>query len=654
MPNHHVFTRFLMTALFMAGVAAMPASADDWKPVDPAHLALKAPTVEKDADAEAIFWEVRVNDEDYDTIFNHYIRIKVFTERGKESQSTIDITYFDPTKIKDISGRTIKPDGSIIELKKDAIFERTLVKAGGIKLKAKSFAMPGVEPGVIIEYRWRESRRSQLYMRFQIQRDIPVQVVRYLVKPYSYVQFGMRMIQFNWPQVPLEKKEGFYGSTYTNVPAFREEPRMPPEDQVRAWMLVFYSDEKVNDPQKFWKDFGRRIHEVVKPQMKVNDEVKQAATAAIGDATDPEQKLQKLFDYCRTKVKNINDDASGLTPDDRDKVKENKSPSDTLKRGMGTGKDIDMLFGALAIASGFDVRLAMLPDRGDKFFDPNFPDDYFLRDYAIGVRVGVEWRFYDPARLYLPFGMLRWQQEGQKALIADSKEPAFVPTQMSEPAKSLQKRTAKLHLSEDGTLEGDVRIEYSGHLANERKEYNDDDSPNQREDTLRSTVTGRLSAAELSSIKIENVTDPDKPFVYSFHIKVPGYAQRTGKRLFLQPAFFQRGIGPEFGTSARKYDLYFHYPWAEDDTVEIDMPLGYALDNADLPQPFTVNNVSKYDVAIGVLKGTKTLVYKRAFHFGEGGNLFFPKSAYTQLKAVFDALHDRDSHTITLKQVAAN
>jgi hypothetical protein len=46
-----------------------------------------------------------------------------------------------------------------------------------------------------------------------------------------------------------------------------------------------------------------------------------------------------------------------------------------------------------------------------------------------------------------------------------------------------------------------------------------------------------MSTAELSDIRIENVTDPVKPFVYAYHVRVPGYAQRTGKRLFLQPAF---------------------------------------------------------------------------------------------------------------------
>src|SRR5262245_55035454 len=125
--------RGMLVALACLLLAASQAFADDWKPVDPAHMALKESVVEKDADAEAIFWEVRVNDADQDLVFSHYLRIKIFTERGKESQSKIDIPYLDKYKIKDIEGRTIKPDGTIIELKKDSVFDRTIIKAGGIK-----------------------------------------------------------------------------------------------------------------------------------------------------------------------------------------------------------------------------------------------------------------------------------------------------------------------------------------------------------------------------------------------------------------------------------------------------------------------------------------------------------------------------------------
>src|ERR1043166_3305261 len=151
MRRNRVYARVLFTVACLL-FSAVCVRAEDWKPVDPAHLALKAPVVEKDADAEAIFWEVRINDAAEDLVFSHYIRIKVFTERGKESQSRIDIPFNGRNRIVDIEVRTIKPDGSIVELKKDAIFERTIVKVGGFKVKAKTFAMPSVEPGVIIEY----------------------------------------------------------------------------------------------------------------------------------------------------------------------------------------------------------------------------------------------------------------------------------------------------------------------------------------------------------------------------------------------------------------------------------------------------------------------------------------------------------------------
>jgi hypothetical protein len=216
--------------------------------------------------------------------------------------------------------------------------------------------------------------------------------------------------------------------------------------------------------------------------------------------------------------------------------------------------------------------------------------------------------------------------------------------------KSKQKRIAKLRLSEDGTIEGDVTVEYTGHFAVERKEWDDDDSPEQREETLRDSLKQRMSTSEVSNIKIENVTDPAKPFIYNYHIKVTGYAERTGKRIFLRPAFFQRGLEPLFPSSQRKQDVYFHYPWSEEDEVTFELPQGYALDNADAPAPFASTPISEYKPSAAVTSDGKTLVYKRSFYFGGAGNILFPLSSYPQLKNYFDEVHQQDGHTITLKQ----
>ena len=654
MTVHRVLARaFVMLACFL--LAAVPALAgDDWRPIDPGHLAMKAPVVEKDADAEALFWEVRINDAAEDLVFSHYIRIKVFTERGKESQSRIDITFAGRNRIVDIAGRTIKLDGSIVELKKDAIFERTIVKVGGFKVKAKTFAMPSVEPGVIIEYRWKEIRPGQLAnnVRLQFQRDIPVQYVKYYLKPaqidVGYSSLGMSFKTFNGEaSPPVKEKDGFYTTSMTNVPALHEEPRMPPEDQVKIWMLLFYSLEKPLPPQEYWPKVGRDRYERFKPGMKVNDDVKKAAAAAIGDATTPEQKLQRLYDFCRTKIKNTSSVTSGLTEAERIKLKNNETPADTLKRGMGDGADIDLLFAALATAAGFEARVASLSDRSDIFFDKSFTNSYFLQTFDVAVKVGSEWRFFEPGTPYIPFGTIRWQQEAIAALILDPKESTFVQTPVTPPEKTVQKRTGTLKLSEDGTLEGDVRIEYTGHLGVEKKEQNEDDSAAQREETLREMIKRRMSTAELSNIKIENVTDSDKPFVYAFHVRVPGYAQRTGKRLFLQPGVFQKGIGAMFPASTRKLAIYFHYAFKEEDNITIELPAGFVLDNADKPRPVKAADVADYDVWLGVTAKGDELQYKRTFRFNA---LLFPASSYAPLKQVFDMIHEGDNHTITLKQ----
>ena len=247
------------------------------------------------------------------------------------------------------------------------------------------------------------------------------------------------------------------------------------------------------------------------------------------------------------------------------KAKDNKNPSDTLKRGMGTGGDIDLLFAALATAAGFDARIVLAPDRGDLFFNKQLPNAYFVDPRMIAVNAGGTWKFFNPGYNHLPFGMLRWQEEGEQALITDPKQPVWVDTPMTSHEKSRIIRRAKLKLTEDGTLEGEVRIEFSGHSAIGRKELSTpSQKPNAKTD-LKDDIKAQISAAEVTNVKIENVMDHVKPLVYSYNIRIPGYAQRTGKRIFVQPAFFQYGVKPLFSSATRKYAIYFHYPWSEDD-----------------------------------------------------------------------------------------
>ena len=634
------------------------ASAQDWKPVDPAHLALKTPVVDPNADAEAIFWEVSIADNiststgDSDTAVRNYIRIKVFTERGKDA-GEVQLPFDGDTRIRDVAGRTIKPDGSITELKKDAVFERTVVKDGKRKILVKSFALPAVEPGCIIEYRWTEYRETYRYVAVPIQREIPVQLLAMRIRPVSLPDFTLKMqVKVFNGDTPAFKDvgRGFYGAEFRNLPAFQEESFMPPEDEVRRWMLLYYTEDPNVAPAKYWKDTGKQAFKENEGRMKVSDEVRAAVTAAAGNATTTEQKLEQVYTYCQTKIRNASIPGASLTPDDYKKLNDVKSPADTLKRGFGTSKQINLLFAAMANALGYNARLARVSDRSDTFLKPGFPSDFFLRRSIVAMQMGGEWRFFDPATPGARFGQLRWQEEGIAALVSDPKDPNFVTTPISKPEDSLSKRTGTLTLDESGTVTGVLRFEYTGHDARGWRLTLSDEATAKQEEIIRKDIQSFLSA-EVSDIAVENLTEPGKPLIITCKITASGYASRTGKRLIMPVSLFENGAKPKFRDTARRHDIYLEYPWAEQDEIVFTVPEGFELDNANAPQSFPLpSGYGKYETKLLFNAGERKLIYRRAFSFGKTTELlWFPKSAYDVLKTIFNDVHKQDEHTVILK-----
>jgi hypothetical protein len=630
--------------------AAPLLTAESWKPIEPAHLALKAPVVDPNADAEVLFWEIgaawRSKLRSRKTTFSHYIRLKVFTERGRESQSTIDIPFSNSDEVSDIAARTIRADGTIQELAKDAFHERTIKRNGRPDRRVMSINLPGVEAGSIIEYQYQLTFHDFLAdATFLLQQEIPVQSLTLSILPISDARKApaMRSHSFHCQTPPFAQDfRGAYVTTLSNVPAFREEPAMPPEAEVRPWLLVYYSEDKKRTADKFWHDFSRKVHRQFEEGARVSDAVRKAAGHAVGDASAPEEKLRRIFEFCRTSIR-LRPPAPGETAT----AKRTQSPANTLLQKAGTATDINMLFAAMARAAGFDAREARICDRGRYFFDTSFLDGFLLDRPVIAIPEGDRWRLFDAASPYESFGMLPWQAEGTAALIASPKGAVNLTTKLSPPEKSLSKRTATLGLAPDGSLEGDVRVELFGHAAAEARRTMHDEPALQREEQLTQAIRRRIATAQLSAVRIENADGPSEPLIESYHIRVPGYAHRAGKRLFLQPAFFQNGAEARFPASRRSHPVYFHYPWLEQDNITIRLPDGFTPESAATPEPLA-GKLGKYEVTYR--QDGSSLVFNRSLRFGDDAALLFPVSDYPQLKKIFDWVYKSDNYTLSLRQ----
>jgi hypothetical protein len=135
---------FLVDPAHLSGVDFQPVSQDELKmAIEP-----KAPG------APAIILFRRVDRDDKEAHQDEYVRIKILTDEGRK-YADVEIPYWKGSlKITNFHARTIKPDGSITNFEGKP-FDKTIVKARGVKILAKTFAMPEVSTGSIIEYGYR-------------------------------------------------------------------------------------------------------------------------------------------------------------------------------------------------------------------------------------------------------------------------------------------------------------------------------------------------------------------------------------------------------------------------------------------------------------------------------------------------------------------
>jgi hypothetical protein len=90
--------------------------------------------------------------------------------------------------------------------------------------------------------------------------------------------------------------------------------------------------------------------------------------------------------------------------------------------------------------------------------------------------------------------------------------------------------------------------------------------------------------------------------------------------------------------------------------LTIELPAGFASDNAEAPPPLTpqmMQNICSQQIKMGVAGGGRTLIYDRKFFFGGQGDIIFHASSYGRLRQLFEALNQASQHSISLKLTTA-
>lgn len=362
-----------MIALVVAGVwmCAVPSAraGESWPPVSPDELTM---TGEPKAPGAPAIYLYRQVDRD-DGRNGHEVnlaRIKILTEEGRK-YADVEIPFVkEQAQVHGIKARTIQADGTTADFN-GKIYEKTVVKAKGIKFLAKTFTLPDVRLGTIIEYSYTVDLNDQYVYdsRWILSEELFTKKAKFSLKPNP--DFALR---WNWP-IGLPEgtkppaKEGDYIRLETqNIPAFQVEDFMPPENTLKFRVEFAYSEGSVEtDQTKFWKQQGKKWYGTFNDFIDKRKAMEQAVAPIVSPGDAPEAKLQKIYDRV-LQVRNTSFEREKTEQEEkRAKQKDVNNVEDVWKRGYGNARHINWLFVALARAAGIDAHSVFISSRSTYF-----------------------------------------------------------------------------------------------------------------------------------------------------------------------------------------------------------------------------------------------------------------------------------------------
>jgi hypothetical protein len=165
-----------------------------------------------------------------------------------------------------------------------------------------------------------------------------------------------------------------------------------------------------------------------------------------------------------------------------------------------------------------------------------------------------------------------------------------------------------VRLTADGHATAEVHTRYTGNRQDHIREALAARSGHDREVWLHDHLD--LPSFELVAVDYSSIEARASAAALPLTLKLPRYAARTGKRLFLPVNLMERWSAVPPPAEARTQPVqYFPYPFVDADTIRYELPAGFTAEA--VPDPATVEtSFGRYEAHV-VAEPDHTLVYYR-------------------------------------------
>jgi hypothetical protein len=598
--------------------------------IDKADLQMKECEFDKDAQAYKLLdygdVQYRVGGDEFNIETDRRTRIKILKEKGLD-EANIKINFYSLSnyeRITDISGVTYNLDnsGKVVKtkLEKSSIF----IKKINNRYSQVSFSMPDVKIGSVIEFKYRDTKKSLSNLDdWQFQDDIPTRLSMYQIMIPGIFRFATQLLAYQ--QVEQKSKVvndllNYRGSIISdhseektfvlnNIPALRDEPFMGAEKDYMQRIVfqlnrIVYGNGEIEDVMSSWpkitdklledEDFGLQLKKNLPHTSSLDDSLKMVK--------DDFHKMITIHDYVR---KNMN--WNGL-----ESIYTDKGIKSAWDKKSGNNSELNFILINLLRDAGLHAYPLLVSTKDNGMVNTIYP---FLEQFnGVMTYVSINDKKYilNAADKYNPAYLIPYDVLDNQGFVVDKENGGWVTlSNKNDRWKNLVSIFA--NITPDAMMKGNATIYSYGYSKNPRvKEWTEDKS------AFKDNFTKAFTAIKVKNIEVKNEDVDTLPLEQKLDFSLP--LNSSGDYKYFTLNLFQGLEKNPFIADKRSTDIEFNYPKSYTILGKIAIPEGYEFE--ELPKN------------IKMIMPDTSIILQRLIQPGQGGidfriTLDFTRSYYT-------------------------
>ncbi len=398
-----------------------------------------------------------------ESIFTVQTRIKILTEAGKE-HGEIVLPHSSFKRLKYLKGRTVLPDGRVLELSEEDIFERQVSRLDDYYSTAA--ALPGLEVGAILDYEYELRYRSLYRLRpWHFQSRIPTlhSEISYVIPEHIGFRPWAKVLPDRFHQeIDKQAKGRTLRVWMRDMPSIPDEPSSFPFGDLSNQFMILPTEYLFSGRQIDLLTSWPRVCDLQRSSYydhRKNDgnAKKKARELAAGAGGSPREKAAAVYRFVRDEIQL--ESLYGIF------VREGASVDKVISQGRGDEADKALVLQSMLEALKIPADLVWVADRAAGRRDMKTPNPGWFDRMIVRAEIGGEQVFLDPSDRRLGFGHLSPGLEGTEALLFHPRKPEVIRLPVTPWQENRRRAAVELVLDGDGRLSGQGSLELAGHHA---------------------------------------------------------------------------------------------------------------------------------------------------------------------------------------------